>query len=61
MSTIPNAAAQVGGPADSLPDLLAGLSGCLAALPFPRFLLRRPLLRRRLSRGQVLIFYYSWR
>lgn len=33
MSTIPDAARQIGGPADSVPDLLAGLTGCLAALP----------------------------
>jgi hypothetical protein len=32
MSTIPNPGP--GGPADSLPDLLAVLSGCLVALPF---------------------------
>ena len=41
MSTIPTSAGQVGGPTDSLPDLLAGLSGCLFALPVQRFL-RRP-------------------
>jgi hypothetical protein len=32
MSTIPNPGP--GGPADSMPDLLAVLTGCLAALPF---------------------------
>jgi uncharacterized membrane protein YjdF len=36
MSTIPGAASLVGGPADSLPDLLAVLSGCVVALPFAR-------------------------
>lgn len=34
MSTIPEAATRVGGPSDSPYDLLAGLSGCLCALPF---------------------------
>lgn len=34
MSTIPNPGP--GGPADSMPDLLAALLGCLAAVPFAR-------------------------
>lgn len=41
MSTIPEAATRIGGPSDSLPDLLAGLSGCLCALPFARPARRR--------------------